>query len=225
MRCRLLSVVLLTAVGLVKGVISAGAQNAKLLPAETPQGYVARLLINETAFPGERGYRGESDSASAMLAMLWVLHGRIHHVPEGYTQREIASVESRSLIDVITAGGTKGQFDGFYRDGAGRFRASARVHRRVGYLMSLANAGAPGPVARLLNYAQGLASAYTFVGPGGPDLFEGIKWISSTPVTGRSYAWMTDSPKHSPGGRFVKIPNSLGGVLGGNRFYTLREAP
>lgn len=213
---------LFTAVG---GLVSASAQNVRLLPADTPEGYVARLLINEAAFPGERGYRSEQDSGAAMLAVLWVLHGRIHHVPEGYTQREVAMIETQSLIEVITADGSKDQVEGFFRDRQGRFRAVPRVHRRVAYLVSIGNQGAPGPVARLLNRAQDLASAYAHRGPEGPDIFENIRRISGTEVTGRSYSWMSAFARRTPGGNFVPIPVDLGGILGGNRFFTLRVAP
>lgn len=202
----------------------AGTPNVTLMPATSPEGYLARVLINETAFPGERGYRNESDSKAAMQAILWVLHCRIHHVPEGYTQKEIAAIETRSLIDVITAGGARGQLQGFYKDRYGRFRAASRVHHRVTYLLELANDGPPGRVSRLLRYAQELASAYSHAGPSGPEAFKDIKRINATPVTGRAYSWMTDAFRHSPGGSYVKIPNAMGGSLGGNRFFTLREA-
>lgn len=202
----------------------AAAQNVQLMSASSAEGYLARVLINETAFPGEPGYRSEEDSRAGMLAVLWVLHCRIHHVPAGYTQREIAAVESRSILDVITAGdGDKGQLEGFYRDRQGRLRAAPRVHERVRYLVSLANQGPPGRVSRLLNYAQHLASRYFHDGPGGPDIFKNIRSINATRVTGRSYSWMADRHRRSPGERYVRIPNSLGGLLGGNRFYTLRD--
>src|SRR5690606_10660201 len=203
-------------------VTARAAENVRLLPAETPEGFVARVLINETAFPGEPGFHSEEDSRAAMLAVLWVLHCRIHHIPEGYTQKEIAAVETRNLIDVITAGEGKGQVDGFYKDRHGQFRAVPRVHRRVDYLLRIANHGPPGRVSRLLQYAQDLATAYSHAGPAGPDIFRDIRRIDSTPVTGRPYSWMTDRHRRSPGGRYVPIPDALGGVLGGNRFFTLR---
>ncbi len=203
----------------------AGAENVRLLPSDSPQGYVARVLINETAFPGEPGFRSEEDSAAGMRAVLWVLHSRIHHVPDGYTQREIAEVESQSILDVITAGGSKGQLEGFYRDRNGYFKAAPRVHRRVSYLLNLANSGAPGRVSRLLQYGQELASSYFASGPHWPDIFRDIRRINSTEVTGRSYSWMSALQRSVPGGSFVPIPNALGGVLGGNRFFTLRANP
>jgi len=191
----------------------------------TPSGYLARLLINETAFPGEPAYRSEADSRAAMQAMLWVLHSRLNHVPEGYSQRQVADVESRCILDVITANGVKGQVEGFYRDAQGRLRMARRVQERVDYLLLLANRGRPGPVAGLLNHAQTLARDYFKAGPPGEDIFADLKRIGGKLVTGRAYAWMTDSNRFDPGGDFVRIPEHLLGSLGGNRFYTLEKRP
>jgi hypothetical protein len=205
--------------------LPSGAQNARLAPAQSADGYLARVLINETAFPGEPGFRSEEDSKAGMLAVLWVLHSRIHHVPEGYTQKEIAQVESRCILDVITVGSPEGgQLHGFFRARNGMPSAIPRVHQRIDYLLKVANQGPPGRVSRLINHAQELATSYFHQGPCGEDIFQSIRHIDSTRVTGRSYSWMTDKPNLSPGGRYVRIPRSLGGVLGGNRFFTLQAA-
>ena len=92
---------------------------AELDDPTSVSGYLARLLINETSFPGERAYVSETDSKGSMLAVLWVLHGRIQHIPPGYRQSQIAGVSSTNIIDVITGGGGKRQCEGFYRDAAG----------------------------------------------------------------------------------------------------------
>ena len=199
------------------------AATVELDPPSTPAGYVSLLLINEAAFPGERGFESEDDSKAAMLAVLWVLHCRSAAIPSGYTQKEVADVESRSLIDVMTAGGIKGQVDGFYKDSKGRFAAVPRVHERVKYLLGLANQGEPGRMARLLLYARDIARQYFQAGPSGPDRFARLQRIGSVHVTGRSYAWMTDVRGFDPGGSFVRIPEKQRGSLGGNRFYTLEK--
>ncbi len=191
--------------------------------AETKSGYVARLLINEVPFPGERGWVSEADSKAAMLAILWVCHGRIHEIPSGYRQSQIAAVSTTDIIDVITVGGEKGQCDGFYRDKAGQFRAVSRIHKRIDYLSKIANDGKPGKFARLMEYAQGLADAYFKGGMSGADRFAGLTRIQGKSVTGRAYSWMTDKDCYSPGGNFVRIPNDDSGSLGGNRFFTLRK--
>ena len=211
----------ITVLLLVSSMAGAAQPAAKLEPANTEAGYIARLLINETPFPGEKGWLSEEDTQAAMAAILWVLNSRIHHVPPGYKQTEVAAVKTDDIIDVITAGGEKGQCDGFYRDAKGNFVSVPRVQKRIDYLTEMANKGTPGKFARLLNYGQGLASAYVKGGMEEADRFAGIKRVGTIDVTGRAYSWMTDKDYYKPGGTFVKIPNSDQGALGGNRFFTL----
>lgn len=194
-----------------------------LQPANTPAGYIARLLINEAPFPGESGWVSESDSKAAMLSILWVCDNRIANIPQGYRQSEIAATTTRNIIDVITVGGEKGQCDGFYRDASGAYRTVPRIRERVNYLVRIANQGSPGKFARLLQYAQGLAAAYERGGIAEAERFAGLVEIHQIPVTGRAYSWMTNSDAYHPGGNFVRIPDSDDGKLGGNRFFTLRK--
>jgi hypothetical protein len=207
------------------GVVLCGRAEAavKLAPADTVAGYVARLLINETPFPGEHAWVSEENTKAGMLAILCVLDSRISHIPAGYRQQEIAAEVCTDVVAVITAGGEKGQCDGFYRDSAGNFVAVARVHERIDYLVQCANKGAPGRFARLLEYAQGLADAYVREGMTGVDRFAGIARVEGVEVTGRAYSWMTDTGGYNPGGNFVRIPDEEEGSLGGNRFFTLRK--
>jgi len=193
---------------------------------ETATGYLARLLINETPFPGERAYESEADTRSAMFEVLWVLHARIHFVPKGYTQKQVAGVRSEDVIDVITGTGGRRQCEGFYRNAAGQFVTSPRVEERVNHLLKIANSGGkPGRFAGLLNYAQGLSRAYFKDGIEGATRFAGLKRVGTLEVTGRAYSWMTDIDSYHPGGNFVTIPSSAQGSLGGNRFFTLRKTP
>ena len=194
-----------------------------LKPPGTVEGYLALLMVNEAPFPGERGWLSESDTKAAMSSILWVLHGRIHHIPAGYSQSQIAAVRSQNIIDIITVGGEKGQCDGFYTDASGNFKAVRRVHDRVAYLTKIANTGSPGKFARLMEYAQGVADAYVAGGIKEADRFASLSSVSGIPVTGRAYSWMTDKDYYRPGGNFVKIPNASSGSLGGNRFFTLKE--
>ncbi len=197
---------------------------AALDPPASPAGYLARLLINEIPFPGEKGYVSEANTKAAMEAVLWVVHGRLHLIPPGYTQVEIAAVRARDVIDVITAGGPKGQCDGFHRDKHGNPATVPRVEERVQYLLKIANRGqAPGRFSVLLNYAQNLARDYLADGIAVLDRYANLRRIGSYPVTGRAYSWMTDRSFYNPGGNFIAIPNEKQGVLGGNRFYTLRD--
>jgi hypothetical protein len=219
---RLIALVL--AAGVTAGApSSAPPAGVTLQPKDTVPGYLARLLVNETPFPGERGWISEADTKAGMLAILWVLHSRIHHVPPGYVREQIAATRSDDIIDVITAGGERGQVDGFYRDAHGRFVAIPRVHERVEYLVRIANQGKPGRFARLLEYAQGLAGAYVESGPAGADRFARLHRVGTVPVTGRAYAWMANADFYDPGGNFVRIPNEDSGALAGNRFFTLRR--
>jgi hypothetical protein len=210
--------------GLLVGVRLSPGANVELDTPSTPVGYVALLLINEIPFPGERAYVSEENSKAAMLAVLWVLHCRVSVIPPGYTQKQVAAVETRDVIDVITAGGAwgvKGQVEGFYKDSDDRPMAVPRVHERVARLLGFANQGQPGKMARLLVHARDLARQYFQSGPAGRDLFADLRRVGADSVTGHAYAWMTDARGCDPGGSFVRIPDTDQGALGGNRFYTL----
>jgi hypothetical protein len=209
--------------GFVLGAGPARGANVELDPPSTPAGYVALLLINEVPFPGENTYVSQEDSKAAMLSVLWVLHCRLSLIPPGYTQKQVAAVQANSVIDVMTAGGVRGQVDGFYKDSDEHPVAVARVHERVAYLLELANRGKPGKIAGLLTYARDLARKYFASGPAAKDLFAELRQIGSTPVTGHGYAWMTDARGFDPGGSYVFIPDDNQGALGGNRFYTLEK--
>ena len=199
------------------------AQFAQLEPAAEPAGYLARLLINESPFPGERGYVSEDDTKATMLSILWVLHSRMNHIPPGYTQVQIASVRTQDILEVITA---KNQCEGFFRDAAGKPAFVPRVEARIQNLLKIANSGGkPGRFASLLNFGQGLATAYLAGGMPGADRFAGLAIVNQLAVTGRAYSWMTGKDYYSPGGNFVKIPDGQQGLLGGNRFFTLKKDP
>lgn len=199
---------------------------AQIEPAETTNGYLARLLINEVPFPGERGYESEDDTKSAMLQILWVLHSRIHLIPAGYRQQQIAGVRSADIIDIITGTGGRRQCEGFLRNDKGDFVTEPRVEERLNALLRIADSGGkPGRFALLLNYAQGLATAYFKGGIEEADRYAGIKRVGPVEVTGHAYSWMTDINNYHPGGNFVTIPPVEQGSLGGNRFFTLRKVP
>lgn len=216
-------VVLLTVIGTQA---ASPAIFAKIEPVTATQGYLARLLINETSFPGEAHYVSEDDTKAAMLSILWVLHSRIHYIPSGYTQEQVATIRSDNIIDIIIGKGDQRICEGFLCDSKGRPGTEPRVEQRINYLLKIANSGnSPGRFASLLNYAQGLASAYLKEGIQGADRFAGISYIQPYPVTGRAYSWMTDQDCYHPGGWFVRIPNDKQGTLSGNRFFSLRKDP
>ncbi len=202
------------------------AQFAKLEPETTPAGYISSLLINESPFPGERGYVSEEDTKAAMLAILWVLHGRLCAVPAPYTQWQVAGIKTNRILDIITGDGDHRQCEGFFRNSSGIPVTTPRVQERLQYLSAIANKGTqPGRFARLLNFAQGLSTAYVESGITGADRFALLRKIGPVEVTGGAFSWMTDKDYYKPGGNFVRIPDADSGALGGNRFFTLRKSP
>ncbi len=192
-----------------------------LSDATKTEGYLARVLINEIPFPGEPSYQSELDSKSAMCSILYVLDSRINQIPNGYSREEIANTYSKKLIDIITAGGKRGQIDGFYKN-KDQLMMAPRVTKRINNLIRIANKGKPGRFSKLLKYAQKISSEYVNKQKlPRSDLYKKIEKIPPKKVTGRAYGWMTDRDYYKPGGSYVRIPNKLRGSLGGNRFYTL----
>lgn len=203
-----------------------GPPFAQLDRADTTSGYLARLLINEVPFPGERAYESEANSQASMLQILWVLHCRVSIIPSGYQQQQVAGLRSTNIIDIITGTGGRRQCEGFYRDDQGRATTAPRVEERLQYLLRIANSGnKPGRFAGLLNFGQGLARAYVKAGIEEADRYAALRRVGPVEVTGRAYSWMTDVDSYHPGGNFVSIPSSEDGSLGGNRFFTLRKTP
>jgi hypothetical protein len=218
----MLVLLMITAIGSAQG----SSPFVQLDRSDTTSGYLASLLINEVPFPGERAYVSEADTKNAMLQILWVLDSRIHQIPPGYLQQQVAGVRSQNIIDVITGAGGRRQCEGFYRNAAGQFVTDARVRERIDNLLGIANGGGkPGRFAGLLNHAQGLARAYVKNGIEEADRYAGLKQVGPLNVTGHAYSWMTDVDSYHPGGNFVSIPDAYDGSLGGNRFFTLRKAP
>ena len=199
------------------------AGNVRFPELSSEAGYLAALLVNEVAFPGERGYVSEANTMRAMENILLVLDARIRYVPAPYERVQIAQTSSARLLDVMTAGGKRGQVDGFYRDASGAAVVVSRVEKRLGYLFKIGNDGAPGRFARLLNHAGALSSQYTAYLNRPENLYLHLRTIHGVPVTGRAYSWMTDRHFFHTGGNFVRIPNDLRGSLSGNRFFTLKD--
>ena len=201
----------------------AQAKPATVPPLNTPSGYVATLLINEVPFPGEAPYISEKNSKLAMSEILSVLLNRLQHVPHPYTQRELAGVRTRDLLDIISVGGVGGQVEGFYQNKNGEYAVLPRVSRRIEHLVTIANQGTPGTFARLLNHATALAENYFAKQSVVGDLYVNLQQVRKVPVTGRAYSWMTNIHHVTPGGNFIVIPSQQNGTLGGNRFFTLRK--
>jgi len=205
--------------------VARGEEFARVEAVDSREGYLARLLINETPFPGERGWQSVETTKAGMVQVLWVLHCRIHFIPAGYLQVHVAGVKSDDILDVITGTGGRRQCEGFYRDEAGKPVTDARVEERLENLLRIANSGGkPGRFAELANFAQELARVYFREGMTAADRYAGLRQVNGVKVTGRAYSWMTDTG-YKPGGNFVAIPDAEDGSLGGNRFFTLRKDP
>lgn len=219
--CHALSRCLLWCHLLIAPFVYAGNVNFPAFNSEA--GYLAALLVNEVAFPGEHGYVSEADAKDAMANILLVLDARVNYVPAPYKRVELAQTSSDKLLDVITVGGVHGQVEGFYRDAAGVPVVVPRIQERMAYLMKIAEDGAPGRFASLLNYAGTLASEYVAYLNRPDNLYINLREVHGIPVTGRAYSWMTDRHYFHAGGNFVRIPNDLNGSLAGNRFFTLKD--
>lgn len=192
---------------------------------QSTEGFIAYLLINETPFPGEQAYRSETDTKRAMESILNVLVSRLVFVPVPYRQVEVAAVQTDNILDIITAGGVRGQVDGFYRASNGHLMMVARVAERTDHLLGIANSGQPGRFARLMNHAVTVSAEYTRRTTIPYDPYARLTVIHNVPVTGRAYSWMTDQSFYHPGGNFVRVPDSSQGARGGNRFFSLRSNP
>lgn len=203
----------------------ARAEPVTLPSMDTPAGYVALLLVNEVPFPGDTAYVSEQNSKQAMRAILAVLVNRIHEIPPRYTQSEVAGVRTRSMIDIITAGGVGGQVEGFYKNDRGQPVVLPRVSRRAERLQVIANQGTPGTFASLLDFAATISESYFKDESSFEAVYADVHTVNGVPVTGRGYAWMTNIHSLDPGGSFVLIPKGDRGTLGGNRFFTLRKRP
>ena len=189
------------------------------------EGFIAFLLINESPFPGERTYRSEDDTMQAMESILNVLVSRLVFVPDPYRQTDVAAVKTDNILDIITAGGVRGQVDGFYRDSNGRLTMVSRVTERTDNLLRIANTGPPGRFSRLINHAVAISTDYARKATIPYDPYARLAVVERISITGRAYSWMTDQSYYNPGGNFVRIPDSDKGAFGGNRFFSLRSKP
>jgi len=161
----------------------------------------------------------------AMESILNVLISRLDSVPAPYRQVDVATVKTNDILDIITAGGVRGQVDGFYRASNGRLTMVDRVTERTDNLLRIANSGQPARFARLINHAVSVSTDFTRKSTKPRDPYARLTVIQNVPITGRAFSWMTDQSYYHPGGNFVRIPNSDQGTHGGNRFFSLRSKP
>ena len=178
----------------------------QLTSLTTVAGIVARLLIAESRTP-EFPHYDEAQVQRGMEAMKAVLDNRLHNHP-----RQFGAPNALNYIDIITA---SGQFQGFSKDASGKVIISLGVQQRIDDVLNKAHTGPPG------GFLQFVQNAINVANGGVNDPFAGVRNIGGVQVTGGSYGWHA-AHTSDPGGRLIAIPASMGGVIQGNKFYTLR---
>lgn len=174
----------------------------------TVEGVIARLLIAENSAPDYPQYN-EAQARLSMNAMKAVIDNRLQNSPSQFN-----APGAVDYIDIITA---PGQFYGFSRNAAGSVIISSYVQRRIDEVLRVANTGAPG------KYVQFVKDAITIANGAITDPFANLTSINGIQVTGGGYGWRAVALASNPGGRFILIPASLGGIIQGNKFYTLKK--
>jgi len=177
-----------------------------LPPIETDEGVVSRMLLAECKTPGYPDY-DEAQAYWAMLAMKAVVHNRLTTSPARF-----GAPGARSYADIIAA---RGQWSGFSRGPQGFVVIDPETARHVDELMAHANDGPPGAYYRFVRNA--LYVSYAPV----QDPFAMLTSVDGGPVLPGAYGWRRED-SGQPGGAFVAIPRSAGGVLGGAQFYAIR---
>jgi RHS repeat-associated protein len=182
------------------------ASDVTLYTYPTQIGIVQWMLLAENKTPAYSSY-SYSTAASSMAAMHAVVHNRLS------SPAQFGASGATSVIDIITA---SGQFAGFGKDSNGDVTVSTSIINRVEDMYNIAIVGTPGAYAQFINTAASVAEG------GINDPFSGITEINGAAVLGGTYGWRTQGAS-APGGRFVAIPSTMGGIIGGNQFYTLKE--
>ena len=190
-------------------VAQARIPNVILPSLDSDAGVLVRVLIAESLNPAYRDRYNEADTLKAMRMMRAVYENRLKNNPGQFGARGAST-----LTDIITA---PGQTHGFTRDSAGKLVISADVQNRIDVVVGFANTGAPGAYARMVQNAIDVGTGVISL----LDLFADTTSINGIPVTGGLYGFRTAGAS-DPGGRFVAIPSSMGGVVGGQQFYTLK---
>ena len=173
----------------------------------TVEGVVARLLIAECSTPSFPQY-DEAQARLSMLAMKSVVNNRLCNNPG-----QFGAPNAVNYIDIIT---TPGQFYGFSIDATGGVVISPNVQQRIDAVLSMANTDASGVFSQFVEDAISIANRCS------PDPFADVTSIGGVPVIGGGYGWRA-AHSSDPGGRFVPIPVAQGGVIQGNKFYTLKK--
>ncbi len=173
----------------------------------TVEGVMVRMLIAESNTPDFAQY-DEAQSRLGMVAMKSVVNNRLCNHPA-----QFGAPNAVSYIDIITA---HGQFYGFSRDAAGNVVISPDVQNRIDVVLSTADTDATG------SFSQYVEDAIMVANRCSSDPFAGVTIINGIQVMGGGYGWRT-ARASDPGGRFLPIPATYGGIIQGNKFYTLKK--
>lgn len=173
----------------------------------TDAGLLARVLIAESQNPLYANYNS-AEVFKAMQMISAVYRNRLA-MPSRF-----GAPGAQTLSDVILA---RGQTEGFSRDTNGNVTISSRVQGLINSVLSLANSGPPGRFSAFANHAIGIANGTI----ASADPFAGIRSVGGTPISGGVYGYRTVGSSH-PGGTFVLIPASAGGVVAGHQFYGIQ---
>jgi hypothetical protein len=186
---------------------SSRAQSVTLPDINAEDGLLARLFIAECRNPGHKQYDAEA-AKKGMRAMKAVIDNRLKNNPS-----QFGAPRAKSYVDIV---GAPGQFHGFSKGSDGKIVIAGDVQKRIDAVMKTANTGKPGKYAAFVQFTIDVAKA------GVDDPFKDVKKVGTTETVGGSYGWRT-AGSAAPGGRFVAIPTTDGGVIAGNQFYTLKK--
>jgi hypothetical protein len=173
----------------------------------TDAGILSRLIIAECMHPGDPAYNRD-DGLLTFRLMQATVANRLNNNPG-----QFGAAGATCYADVITA---PGQFAGFIQLDDQTVIAQP-VADNIASVLDTANQGDPGPCAQfvqdILDRVNGTVE----------DPLAGCVSINGTAVVGGCYGWRT-AGSGDPGGRFFPVPETLGGLLLGNQFYTLLPA-
>ena len=180
-----------------------------LLPEiDTDEGVIARVLIAESQNPGWGDY-DEAAVKQGMFAMKAVVDNRLGNHPEWFLAPGAANYG-----DIVTA---PGQWAGFSRE-EGEIVVAPPQQALIDRILEEARADSPdGPYARFYYLVMEVSESAV------QDPFADLWETDGIPVIGGGYGWKTEGA-NPPGGRFQRLADADGGLMAGNRFYTLREA-
>jgi hypothetical protein len=163
--------------------------------------------IAEWENPGYSDYN-RADGQLSFRMMQRTVANRLNNNPA-----QFGAPGAQTLTDIIVA---PNQFQGFTRVN-GAVTLSQPVFSRIDAVMTNANTGRPGA------YYQFVQDILDQVAAPVNDPLSGVTTINGTAVQGGTYGWRT-AGSGDPGGSFFPTPPQLGGLLLGNRFYTLLAA-